>query len=412
MPMSRDRQEEKRPRKRARVDSDDEDQQQQQRQKANGTPLRAGVNGSASNPNTPKKEPIRHWRVKAEYWDNTPTKEVADLDDVFYLSDPSATVYIRCKDTMFKIHERMFTCTEFFQECLDSHGPTSISNPHRMVAATVDELRAFFWALYATDSQLAEKITEFPHLQRVFRICSMTRKYPDLPRMIEWADAQVRSVAADNVFMDSCSSAALAEFTTFAILHEFPDELALIQKKWCERLQSKSAPSVPAIQVADEYPEDLKELRGIAYYLHIQDMMDRQTQFTESGATHLFADPKLNNGQVMRLLAGYWSLSALWERLRLKPAELPLGASCCDEAHAKCISIWERRWTSAAGWKRILGINTADALALLSCLQDQLSNDDDLKVINPDCRRAGLEEIRKLREKTKDGLGDHFAGVV
>ncbi|KAJ3512972.1 hypothetical protein NLJ89_g3210 [Agrocybe chaxingu] len=396
--MSRDRQEEKRPRKRARVDSDDEDpqQQQQQRQKVNGTPLHPGVNGSASNPNTPKKEKPRRYKTMTEHYDTSPTKEVADLDDTFYLSDPSATLYIRCKDTMFKIHERMFTCTEFFQECLEEHGPTSISNPHRMFAPRVEELRAFLWALYATDGQLAEKITEFPHLERVFRIRSMTQKYPDLQRMLEWVNAQIHSVAIDSAFMDSCSSAALAEFTTFVIWYEYVDELALIQKKWCERLWSKSAPSVPAIQAADEYPEELKELRGVAYYVHIQDMMDRQTQFTESGAT----------------TSCYWSLSSLWERLRLKPADLPLGASCCDEAHAKCTSTWERRWTSAAGWKRILGINTADALALLSCLQDQLSNDDDLKVINPDCRRAGLDEIKKLREKTKDGLGDHFAGVV
>ena len=134
---------------------------------------------------------------------------------------------------------------------------------------------------------------------------------------------------------------------------------------------------------------------------------------TGRGATQLRADPKLNNGQVMRLLSGYWSLVSLWERTRLKPIELPQSSSCTNETHQRCSTTWERRWVSAAGWKRILGLNSADVLGLLACLRDQLSGDEDLKLgTNPDCRIAGLEALKALKVTVQDGLADHFFGCV
>jgi len=87
--------------------------------------------------------------------------------------------------------------------------------------------------------------------------------------------------------------------------------------------------------------------------------------------------------------------------------------SCNNEAHQRCSATWERRWVSAAGWKRILGVNSADVLVLLACLRDQLSGDEDLKMgTNPDCRMAGLDSLKALKAKVQDGLADHFFGCV
>ena len=211
--------------------------------------------------------------------------------------------------------------------------------------------------------------------------------------------------------MDSCSSATLSLLMDVSIQFNRKNIIELINKKWYDRLLNKSTPSVPAIQAADKH--DLEDIRGMAYYIHVQDMLDRQT-VTGRGATQLRADPKLNNGQVMRLLSGYWSLVSLWERTRLKPIELPQSTSCTSESHhQRCSATWERRWVSAAGWKRILGLNSADVLGLLACLRDQLSGDEDLnKGTNSDCRMAGLEALKALQVKVQDGLADHFFGCV
>lgn len=228
--------------------------------------------------------------------------------------------------------------------------------------------------------------------------------------MWSWVCNALAKASSDNVFLDSCSSASLTLLLDISIDYKLKDVKKAVVKKWCDRLMNKSTPSVPPIQAGDRY--DLTDLRGIAYYVHVQDMLDRQT-VSAKGATQLRADPKLNNGQVMRLLTGYCSLVSLWERLRLKPMELPVGKGCSADAHSKCTSVWERRWTSVVGWKRILGLNSADILALLACLRDQLMNDDDLKAgINAECRLAGLEALKTLRTNTQQELADHFFACI
>ena len=254
--------------------------------------------------------------------------------------------------------------------------------------------------------------SDHAQLERLSLIIKMNEKF-DIPKMLEWAIDTLHKTATNSVFMESCSSASLALLVDMAKGNEkrYAKSLEAVTKKWYTRVLNKSTPSVPAMQTADKY--ELHDLIGIAYYVHVQDMLDRQTSFTEKGATQLRADPKLNNGQVMRLLTGHWSLVNMWERLRLKPISLPMGKSCCAETHTKCIASWERRWISAAGWKRIMGLNSADTLALLSCLRDQLSNDDDLKsALEPGCRLAGLNALKAFREKTQDGLADHFFACV
>jgi len=235
--------------------------------------------------------------------------------------------------------------------------------------------------------------------------------------MAGWVAEAILNAANSTTLMDACSSATLSLFVDIAVEHDYHAALKLVVDKWCHRLVVKSTPSVPAIQAADRHEEsrmdDLKRLKGIAYYVHVQDMLDRQTDHAITGATHLRTDPKLNNGQVMRLLAGYWSLVSLWERLRLNPIPLSQASACPPDMHEKCVSTWSRRWTAAVGWKRILGHNSADILTLLDTLKDQLSNDDDLKSgLHCDCRTGGLDGIKKFTEKSKEGLADHFTGCL
>ena len=251
-------------------------------------------------------------------------------------------------------------------------------------------------------------------LARLFNIATASRNF-HAPIMTEWVAELILNAAKSTDLMDACSSATLFQFIDIALEHDYHAALKLVVDKWCNRLIGKSTPSVPAIQAADRHEEakidDLKKLRGIAYYVHVQDMLDRQTEHTGSGATHLRTDPKLNNGQVMRLLGGYWSLVSLWERLRLNPIPLPRASACPADTHEKCVSTWSRRWTLASGWKRILGHSSADVLGLLDTLRDQLLNDEDLRS-HCDCRTGGLDEIKKFKEKTKDGLADHFVGCL
>lgn len=323
---TRDRQEEKRPRKRARVDSDDEEP----------------TNTKTSNNNDKKKN---GWSRSSSIPFLNSSDKPGERDSLYYLDDdPTATCIFRVGDVLFKIHQEIFECSPFMKDLLKDHlgtnGSTSDDNPLLFRLATLEESRAFLWALYAKAEDLTAPAQEQTDIERFCNIASISNKY-DIPKLQEWVLSTIHQTASNTIFMDSCSSASLSSLADISIKFKRKDIIELIQKKWYDRLLNKSAPSVPAIQAADKH--DLVDIRGMAYYIRVQDMLDRQT-VTECGATQLHADPKLNNGQVMRLLAGYWSLVSLWERSRLKPIELVQASTCTDEAHQRCSATWERRW--------------------------------------------------------------------
>ena len=246
----------------------------------------------------------------------------------------------------------------------------------------------------------------------VILLATISHKYA-FQEIHKWATEILEHTASSNsVFMESCSSATLSLMVDVAVQCNIPHLLSSVVDKWSERVYHKSTPSVPAIQAADKH--ELLGLRGVAYYVHVQDMLDRQTHTPEGGGTQLRVDPKLNNGQVMRLLSGYCSLVSYWERFRLKPLELPhVSDACTTDAHRACMATWERRWVSAGGWKRILGYNSADILALLTCLRDQLGGDEELKKgTTPECKAAGLDLLKTHAETTRKRLSDHFFGCI
>lgn len=310
-----------------------------------------------------------------------------------------------------------------------------------------------------------EELNAPPHenkfIERLHLIVSLTQKYR-IPKLESWTSSAVSGLTNDTVYLSSCSSSTLTHIAAACVAYQLKEPLAKLTKMWIARLERSDTPSVPAIIASDELDLPAR-LRGLAYYLHLQDMVDRRGM-SSTGAMQLRTDDKLNNGQILRLYAGNMSLNGYWEHLRIKPIALPVPPSggsdtpssgtagnpgtpnrfnsststapgtptasgtptpgtpnntnipTCPggETHQKrCVATWERRWISAAGWKRILGISNSDALALLACLRDQLANDEETKNgMEPGCRAAGLEALRALRAKVREDLNDHFLGVA
>lgn len=226
-------------------------------------------------------------------------------------------------------------------------------------------------------------------------------------KLKDWVESKFDDMASGtHPFLDSCSSNSLSLLLSIGCSGREDFEKAVV-KKWTQRLWNKSAPPAPAIDAAEQHSVD--SLRGVAYYIYTQDMTDRQ-EFTERGALRLRTDTKLSSEQATRVYGGFCSLVAAWERFRSKPIPLVMADGCTHTAHARCASVWEKRWLSAIGWRRIMNLNSADFLALQDCLRDQLMNDDDLKeALHPACRLRGLEDMKKIRAQTQDHLADHFS---
>lgn len=212
--------------------------------------------------------------------------------------------------------------------------------------------------------------------------------------------------------METCSSATFTHIVDLAVESKQMGLLSSIVSSWSDRIFRRDIPSVPAILAADKH--NLSNLRGVAYYAQIQEMTERQGTNTDGGATQLLsADPKLSNGQVLRLLSGYWSLVSYLERLRRNPPKLVCVEGCSIEAHGSCVSSWEDRWHAAASSREVFGFHSADVLAILSCMRDQLGVDAMLaQAMSFSCRMAAMGMVKKTQDSVREGLGNHFVGCI
>lgn len=223
-----------------------------------------------------------------------------------------------------------------------------------------------------------------------------------------------KMIKDDSVFIETCSSAIFSRIVDVAIESKTPDLLRVVTTNWSTRVRLQNIPSVPAILAADRY--DLFELRGVAYYTHILEMIEGQigNGITERGATQFRADPKLSNAQVMRLFSGYWSLVNFWERLRRNPPKLVCVDGCINKTRRGiCEEAWKSSWDAAAASRKVLNLSSANVLGILACMHDILSADKELvKSLGARCRVTVLDALKHTRDELDKGMADHFFGCI
>jgi hypothetical protein len=247
-------------------------------------------------------------------------------------------------------------------------------------------------------------------IDRLLSVAAITYEYHFFS-LQSWAWATIDQMTSHEVYIECCSSATFARIIDVAIICQKTDLCDSIITKWSDRIRRRTAPSVPAILVADKH--ELPSLRGVAYHVYIQEMIENQTTVTERGANQFHVDPKLSNGQVMRLLSGYWSLVSFWERLRRSPPKFLRSQGCSSESHRTCVDIWECRWQIIVGSSKILTYSSADVLSILSCMQDQLNADHELtRSVKPQCRIMALASLKQISDDFYGGLSDHFYGCI
>ena len=195
-----------------------------------------------------------------------------------------------------------------------------------------------------------------------------------------------------------------------------------------------------AMDVADEF--GLVKLKGVSYYVtllecgdHLQwevpsfssDSEDEDGSITgdDGDATHSARfnpwqrrsrspspPPTLSAQQKARLLSGFFSLTNLWDRLRLSAPGFDKPPGCTYHAHG-CLSTWRAIWQSTGKSDETLRYRSADVLGRLKSMESQLLRDTDLHcALTPTCRRAAMESVRILRQQVEDGLAEHFVDMT
>ncbi|KAJ7213996.1 hypothetical protein GGX14DRAFT_444743 [Mycena pura] len=332
-------------------------------------------------------------------------------DDLeFYRNEAEAECVVRVGNTRFKVKGSLLSdASPVLQDILVQHRkPTHWEYAPLVLIADADEFRALLWALHATPQDLATQPREHADVDRVLLLAAISRQYR-CGSLEAWSrTALLDKVTLDHAFVSSCSSALFTRIISVSIRTRHDALLDATIAQWTARIRRGDAPCVPAILAADLH--ELSHLRGIAYYYHIQAMLAQQTAVTSRGATQFQTDPKLSNGQVMRLLSGHWSLVSLWERLRRTPIKFTC-AQGCRPGRGGCAATWGERWGVAATSEKINAMSSASLLTLLAAMRDQLAVDQELaNNIPPQCKRNALDALVKHAAHLEDGLADHFFG--
>lgn len=248
-------------------------------------------------------------------------------------------------------------------------------------------------------------------IDRLLALTTISHKYTFLELHKKSLSAIKDAFTTGPVFADTCSSATFAAIIDASVDLGVPDLQASVLTKWSDRLQRRDIPALPAIATADKH--SLRRLRGIAYYVHAQEIFDLHPQVVGAGVAQLFGDPRLSGVQTVRLLAGCMSLVTLWERLRRTPPKLACASGCGPAAHRACVVTWNEQWHCAATSGKTLRHGSADVLAILATVREQLTADQELvEKLTPGCRKGGLEGLEKTAADLLRDLPDHFLGCI
>ena len=206
------------------------------------------------------------------------------------------------------------------------------------------------------------------------------------------------TVTGDN---DDANIPSLTQITELAGLCENRELLEAAVDKW-KKLVFEGKDVALAISLAERL--NVRPLLGLAYH-----------SMMLNGRAHWDSDPLLTRNQKVRLFAGYYSLSKLWESMPSQTPVLVHSVRCTSQQ--RCSRSWTQLWRlileKGTG---ILPLQTGDVLGKLmlaeSCMKAIVEGEflstgiaaDDV----PSCKENALAATSARVAEVREGLADHF----
>lgn len=235
--------------------------------------------------------------------------------------------------------------------------------------------------------------------------------------------------------LSQCSSVWMKRLLEVALLCGHEKLRALVATRWVARILTRDLRPIHALEIAARSGE--QNLAGYAYYTQLLEMgpsfdpgvVEDGKQYARPRISAALAaagvavvapsnEPRIGTPAVLtreqkaRLLAGHWSLTRLWERLRTTapPFERPDG--CTYHQHG-CLSTWAQVWREVGRTEKTLRFEVADVLGRLGAMEEQLAMHADLSnALSPQCKRAALLALRATMTEVKEGLAGHFCDLA
>ncbi|KAF9645793.1 hypothetical protein BDM02DRAFT_3100854 [Thelephora ganbajun] len=343
-------------------------------------------------------------------------------DADYYISDGNTVLFV--ENTLFKVHRSTLTKDKstfdtMFSLPSDSSSDSSMTvgpegesddNPIRLQGDTAEEFRALLWALYALPNELMVAMTDDANCMQLLHIARIAHKY-QFKSIETWASAALSryytrigafeglsTVTNDS---DDANTPSLTQITELAGLCENRELLEASVDKW-KRLVSEGKDVALAIGLAERL--NIRPLLGLAYH-----------SMMLNGRTNWDSEPLLTRNQKVRLFAGYYSLSKLWESMPSQTPPLVHSGRCTSQQ--RCSRSWAQLWrlTLEKG-TGILPLQTGDVLGKLmlaeSCMKAMVEGEFSSAGIAADdvpcCKENALAATSAKVAEVRESLADHF----
>ncbi|KAI0369370.1 hypothetical protein BV20DRAFT_946171 [Pilatotrama ljubarskyi] len=384
--------------------------------------------------------------------------ENAPVRDAEYYIE-SADCVIRVEDTLFRVHryllgrdnsafQHMFSMPVVQgggglpSQCVEGY---SDDDPVHLYGESVERFRDLLSVLYDLPPQLQAYNTPEANVDRLLAICEMTNKY-HFASIEAWAIDALYNVIArlhgppqQRYDLAHCSSEWMRKLLEVALLCGHDKLLNLVTNRWVDRIVARDLRPIHALDIAARCGKE--KLLGYAYYVQLLEMgpdfspgvVEDGPQFARTrsgtilttvnafilgaiaaanGEPRIGTPATLTREQKQRLLAGHWSLTRLWERLRTTTPRFERPEGCTYHQHG-CLSTWVQVWREVGRAEVTLRHEAADVLGRLEAMERQLVVHADLSnALSPQCKRAALLALKTTVTEVKEGLAGHFRDLT
>ncbi|RPD62285.1 hypothetical protein L226DRAFT_532688 [Lentinus tigrinus ALCF2SS1-7] len=367
-------------------------------------------------------------------------------DGTYYIHDGNTVLLV--EKTLFKVHRSVLTKDKsafetMFQLSSETDSARSDSsmntaqegesddNPIRLQGDTADEFRALLWALYALPHELTIAMTADADCTQLLNLVRITHKY-QFRSIMTWALSALhhyysRPGAFDDIITTNSSTSAgplpatnpptlphtgglasssqpptLEQLTELAALCERGDLLEATLTRW-KRLIGEGRDLALAIAIGERF--NLRPIVGLAYHA----LMLR-------GKAAWDAERSLTRAQRVRLLAGYYALTKLWDALPSQPPPLTHTARCTSQQ--RCTKAWGALWRTVleTGTQVMPGLAREDVLGKIMLAESMMKALVEREIPSqgfldgmPHCRESALVATSMRVREIKEGLADCFS---
>ncbi|KAI0826848.1 hypothetical protein BC628DRAFT_1338692 [Trametes gibbosa] len=363
-------------------------------------------------------------------------------DSAYYINDGNSVLLV--ENTLFKVHRSVLTRDKSaFETMFQLSGETdsarsdssmtttqegeSDDNPIRLQGDTADEFRALLWALYALPHELTLAMSSEADCTQLVSLVRITHKY-QFRSVMTWALSALhhyysRPGGFDDVLTTMLTNTptpptlphtgpatpvptvahppTLVQLTELAALCERADLLECAMARW-KRLIGEGRDLTLALTIGERF--NLRPVVGLAYHAL---MLRGKPVWDAEGA--------LTRTQRVRLLAGYYALTKLWDALPGQPPPLTHGARCASQQ--RCAKAFGTLWrTVLETGTQVMPLAREDLLGKIMLAESVMKAMVDREIPSqgfldglPHCRESALVATSMRMREIKESLADYFS---